>query len=153
MRTLPNGAPRWHGTPRGLSPSPSTVSRYERWSLRSSSRWHVYSSRARARRFAFSASRYARTRSGFTRYGKGGRDTLTGGDGSDVLEGGCGADSLDAVDGVNGNDTANGGCGTDSCIADAGDTVTNCPWCASAHRSLSCLAMRSRRSAPGTATR
>jgi Ca2+-binding RTX toxin-like protein len=54
-------------------------------------------------------------------------NTFTGGAGADTLKGKDGADTLNAVDGVPVNDVVDGGNGTDACVADAGDTVTNCP--------------------------
>ncbi len=44
----------------------------------------------------------------------------------DVLDGGNGPDTLDAQDGAAG-DVLDGGKGQDECLADAGETSTNCP--------------------------
>ena len=52
-------------------------------------------------------------------------DTIYGDAGLDVLYGLAGADELDATDGA-GGDQIFGGKGVDNCLADPGDTVTNC---------------------------
>jgi len=58
--------------------------------------------------------------------GRNGKDEIVGGPGLDVLTGGNGPDMLDARDGAAG-DVLDGGNGPDECLADAGDTSTNCP--------------------------
>jgi len=55
-----------------------------------------------------------------------GVDAVVGGAGADLLEGGAGSDLLVGVDLVGGNDRLDGGTERDLCLADRGDSVTNC---------------------------
>lgn len=58
--------------------------------------------------------------------GGNGDDFVTGSHGFDTLEGGRGDDAIYAIDSTPGNDSIDGGEHHDECLADEGDTVTNC---------------------------
>jgi Ca2+-binding RTX toxin-like protein len=59
-------------------------------------------------------------------HGNGGNDQVYAGRGGDVVSGDSGNDFLNAADNVSGNDTVDGGPGLDRCVADVGDTVSEC---------------------------
>jgi Ca2+-binding RTX toxin-like protein len=58
--------------------------------------------------------------------GGGQNDVLLAGLGNDILLGGSGNDTLVARDNIGADDTLDGGIDTNVCVADLGDTLTNC---------------------------